>query len=95
MSQNALEPIGFDPNTASVTAANIYVGFVMGYFGVFGLLSAFASLNAFKHRDEIYDKTHNATIVFGALTFNIFALIGGWLNYRYRVSKYKMKPVKE
>ena len=67
-----------------------------GYAQILNIISGLSCLDAYKKRDDMTNPVHNATMLLGVVTFfNLFALIAGWLNYRYRVSSRKVRPEEE
>lgn len=69
--------------------------FLWGAISPFLILSPIGCIVAFKNRQDNFQVSHNASMVFGFVNLNLFAILGGWCNYRYRVHRNKIKPAKE
>ena len=85
---------GQDGAAALIPSAIAIVVAMTSMLSIFAI-SSIGAISAFKNRDDVFHKSHSAVIVLGLINFNILAMLGGWFNYRYRVSRYKIKPVDE
>ena len=65
------------------------------YLWPFFLVGFINLIAAFRDHGNMHETAHNSAIVIGFVTLNPFSIIGGYLNYRYRVASNKKLPEKE